>query len=220
MIIRPNDSDTNFNSITFTENQNQNKIQYGPRPGCRRCANLKSRKIQLIADNEEFQKKCQLLRAENAKLRIQFRTWISKALRLGQIISNRNCKICLASVSPNQLNQHMCRDQAEIKCEYCTDVSFTSTMNLYGHLSSGIHKNMKFYKCSKCSIGFPLRILTEFHENSNQTHLDASQTNQSEHKYKIEIFCRWLKMARNLILFLKLCSQFQHINVVSAISHR
>lgn len=134
----------------------------------------------LTADTDEFQRKCQLLRVENSKLRSKIRSRISKAFDCGQITCSKRCELCSVLVAADQLRKHLCAELTEIPCEYCVDTVFTSTMSMREHLLSGVHANMKFYKCSKCTLGFRMRVLLEVHENLDHTHLAGVETETCE----------------------------------------
>lgn len=128
-------------------------------------------------DTDEFQQKCHLLRMENKKLRLEIHKYTSKALRLGQIVHHKRCELCLSFVAAHKMHEHLCAGLAGIKCDYCADTNFPSTTALAEHLFSGVHTNMKLYKCSKCNLGFRMNALLKIHENFNHAYLSRATTN-------------------------------------------
>lgn len=130
----------------------------------------------MVADIIEFQRKCTNLRKRNKRLRLKIHKRTSMALRSGQIICRKRCELCLSLVAADQHREHLCAGYSGIACEYCTDTTFTSTMALAEHLASGVHANMKFYKCSKCTLGFRMNVLLEIHEQSNHGQSPSANT--------------------------------------------
>lgn len=162
----------NKNFIIFRPDEgDENNVQQTSQPNCRHCAKLKLEETKFSADIAEFQQKCQLLRTENAHLRAEVQKNTTKALRLGQILCTKRCKFCSILVAKSQFSEHLCGGLTEIKCEYCVNETFASTMALSEHLSSGVHTTMKFYKCAKCTLGIPMHALLQIHENSIYAHL-------------------------------------------------
>lgn len=138
-----------------------------------RCYKLNIKEIQLTADIVEFQKKCQLLQTENKLLRTKIQKCTTNAIRLGQIIRLQRCHLCSSSMTAEQLREHLCVGLTEIACEHCTDAKFTSTLAMSEHFASDIHVNMKFQKCSKCTLCFPISALLEIHEKGHEQHSGA-----------------------------------------------
>lgn len=93
--------------------------------------------------------------------------------------SSNLCGICLTVMKREQLDQHLCMNQANIACEYCTD-TFTSNMALCQHLSNGPHQNIALHKCSKCTLAFPMRKLLEIHEYAEQTQSTETQNSSND----------------------------------------
>lgn len=178
---RPDESDDR-DPIALPENQSQNPYLDRSQPNCIKCFNLKVRATQMTAYQDEMHKKCQILRAENAKVRAQIVRITSKALQSGRIICYKRCDLCLTMVAAHDIRQHLCAGLMEIPCEYCSDATaFTSNIALQRHLKSGVHTDMKFYKCPKCTLGFRMRALLQIHESSDLAHSTDEPTNKCEY---------------------------------------
>lgn len=74
---------------------------------------------------------------------------------------DHKCKICKAALTRNELNTHLCGDEAFISCEYCDD-EFTATLKLLEHLQKS-HVRRKFYQCEKCPKFFVMIGLRKYH---------------------------------------------------------
>lgn len=136
----------------------------------------------------EISGKCQNLQEENQTHQTPF-----KLTRLKTLQPKKLCVICLTSMTHQELSQHLCPNQVNIECEYCTDATFTSTMALRRHLTETAHTNLTYYQCSKCTVAFPMRKLLEIHERTNRTHfdevsydLDVSPMDKCEYKNGIQ----------------------------------
>lgn len=102
----------------------------------------------------------------------------SKSLHSVQKSPEKLCEICLTTLTTKEFKQHLCQNET-IPCEYCTDEIFITTFELRKHLSNA-HENLTFYKCTKCTLAFPMRRLLEIHENIKKCHLDDESSDSSD----------------------------------------
>lgn len=142
---------------------------------CNNTDGIHSQNIELLTKSPSMKyivmmRKCQKLEEENRKLRAQLEVLESKPHDPLQKSSGKLCEICLSSMSEHEFGQHLCPNQVNIACEYCTDATFTSILGLREHLSNASHSNVTFYQCGKCTLAFPMRELLEIHEKTNETH--------------------------------------------------
>lgn len=78
---------------------------------------------------------------------------------------NENCKICMKTLTQQELNTHICIDLHEVKCEYCSH-SFESINGLWNHITnSADHNDIKSYRCSTCMKIFPAAVFLMCHRN-------------------------------------------------------
>ncbi|XP_031633963.1 zinc finger protein 184-like [Contarinia nasturtii] len=79
-----------------------------------------------------------------------------------KITKMKHCTVCFKSFVLSKIDQHLCTQEMEICCEYCTQ-SFTSTYRLLDHLDSR-HMDATLYPCTKCTKHFSMMILKDVHE--------------------------------------------------------
>lgn len=122
---------------------------------CTECHATKAVNVLLNRQNTE-------LKEEIAKLRSQLRNRTSNFLPSTNILER--CEICSTIIRQNELSQHFCLNQVKtVKCQYCM-MQFGSTQDLISHLKETVHTDVKFYKCDKCTMGFPSAVLFKFHK--------------------------------------------------------
>lgn len=86
------------------------------------------------------------------------------------------CRICCKE---SKLSEHLCLDQSYISCDLC-GVRFVTTRNFLDHLNihaDEINEKKKFYKCSLCSLGYPMQILLKCHKLSHGKEIEPPAPN-------------------------------------------
>lgn len=122
----------------------------------------------LQAKNDVLNKKYEDLRIEMKRLRQKnYYLEMRAENKYSGSRRNKSCEVCLKR--PRDLYQHLCMDETEIKCEYCTEV-FKSTIELGIHLHNAKHTPMKVYKCDKCTLVFRTELFLKFHQMSAEIH--------------------------------------------------
>lgn len=130
-------------------------------------------KLQIQADKyQNMRQKNEKLAKEIIRLKklLKFYTgkYFSTSHRDGK---KKSCQVCFKLLTPEELKTHLCMDQQEIICEYCSR-SFKTTIEFGDHLSEENHSKTTLYRCDKCALGFPASLLLKYHQESDMSHPD------------------------------------------------
>lgn len=81
------------------------------------------------------------------------------------------CSICRTKVERTKLNFHVCGQQSNVQCEYCSR-GFKGTNKLLKHLDVMHKTTRRLYECEKCFKHFPMIFLRDFHQNTHTTEFE------------------------------------------------
>lgn len=132
-----------------------------------RCIDLGIKLNIMEQKNEMITKKYEDIREELRRLKRSLNYHQEKNKNFSNNRNKKRCEVCFEKSL--DLHQHICLDQPEVICEYCS-TSFKSTLDLGFHLIDVQHPETQLYKCDECTMGYSAALLLKFHQSSQRTH--------------------------------------------------
>lgn len=145
-------------------------FRFKPNPQTENNTNVCTECHDTKAENGALKKENQELRENIEKLRLQLR------IDHRNIFVKERCEICLTILPQKEISQHLCLN--EMKLIKCCSMPFKSTRDFTSHLRETIHTDVKFYKCDKCTMGFPSAVLLKFHRLIHKETTSESELNK------------------------------------------
>lgn len=99
------------------------------------------------------------------RMYFDFAKELSLHMRLHQ--RKHKCQICKMELTHKELNEHLCGDEKNIRCEYCGK-KFPSTLKVLSHIEKSHQKFNKFHKCDKCRRFFSMISLKNYHMKTHE----------------------------------------------------